>query len=136
LRTGPHIFRAPGKFYHRLSEPLLEFARAEFELEKIVSGATAREHLRQAEKTRQKKDPEYREPQLHPAPLPPEAIYLWVWFVELERTRGNSGFGPTGITYTEILAWATLTGRTPLGEEIQIIKRIDYERLRIAAEKA
>ena len=56
--------------------------------------------------------------------IPEAGAYLWVWFLELHCSRGG-GFGPSALTYSEILAWAALTGSDPVPWEIQIIKALD-----------
>lgn len=69
-------------------------------------------------------------------PIPEDMEYLWEWFIELDASRGNNGFGISSLTYTEILAWATLTGRRPAPWEIAVIHRLDSVRIRVANEKA
>jgi hypothetical protein len=59
--------------------------------------------------------------------LPLEAAYLWGWFLELSVTRpaGGLGGGPSAIAYTEMLAWAQLTGRRPAPWEVEWLGHLD-----------
>lgn len=57
--------------------------------------------------------------------VPDEVAYIWAWFQELHAARGSSGFAPSPISYSEIFAWAQLTGREPEPWEIQVLKDID-----------
>lgn len=57
--------------------------------------------------------------------LPAEAAYLWEWFLELSAARPSGGFGPSAIAYSEILAWAQLTGRRPVPWEVRWIGHLD-----------
>jgi hypothetical protein len=54
-------------------------------------------------------------------PLPAGLRYLAGWFGELAGTRA-SGFGVGPITYSEIEAWARLTGRAPDPIEVRAIR--------------
>lgn len=59
-------------------------------------------------------------------PEPPyPVLYLWHWFLELHNSRQYSMDGAMATTYTEIKAWAELTGRNPTQEDIRIIKQLD-----------
>ena len=47
--------------------------------------------------------------------------HLWDWFLEL--SGGRQGLSP--LTYAEIQAWASLTGRSPEPWEVWVLKRMD-----------
>ena len=55
---------------------------------------------------------------------PPEVEHVLAWFVELSGRRTN-GMAPNPITFTEIEAWARLTGRCPRPWEVRVITRLD-----------
>jgi hypothetical protein len=57
--------------------------------------------------------------------LPPPLAYLWGWFMELDSQRqvGMAGLGP--IAYTDVKAWAELTGRHPKPHEVSALMRLD-----------
>lgn len=84
----------------------------------------------------------YRQTGVLPAELenavevPATLEYLWNWFLELHRARGSNGYGPDSLSYTEILAWSTLTGRIIEPWEVQILKDIDTSYLINASEAA
>ena len=46
-------------------------------------------------------------------PIPEDGLYLWFYFQELSGGRGNNGFGPTALSWSDMEAWARLTS-TPL----------------------
>lgn len=64
-------------------------------------------------------------PELQYEPIAPEAQYLWSWFAELSNARGNSGFGPSPITYLEIQAWAALKQISIEVFEVNALKALD-----------
>lgn len=66
--------------------------------------------------------------------MPPGMAYLLDWFLELDAARGSSGFGPSPIGYSEIEAWARLTGRLLLPWEVLTLRHLDACRLNVFAE--
>lgn len=64
-------------------------------------------------------------PDLLGDPLPEEIKHVWGWFDELKMARANSGFGVSAISFTEMLAWAQLTGRCPTSFEVQMLRDLD-----------
>ena len=59
-------------------------------------------------------------------PEPPEElIYLWTWWIELNRSRGGGMNGPEGLTYQGIDAWARLTGADPEPVEVEALFELD-----------
>jgi len=68
--------------------------------------------------------------------LAPDGEAVADWFWELHAGRGASGFGaPEPLRYTEIEAWARLTGvdLDPWG--LRLLKMLDGIYLRLAAER-
>jgi hypothetical protein len=64
--------------------------------------------------------------QLEPVEIPYCVTYLWEWFNEVSGGRNYAGMGqPLPISYTELKAWAELTGTEPTIWEISALKAID-----------
>jgi len=59
------------------------------------------------------------EPKLHVS-LPKGLQHIWHWFADLSTTCGEGGIG-----YSEIQAWARLTGRSPAIYEVKLLKKLD-----------
>jgi len=76
------------------------------------------------------------EAELSGPPLPSAAWYLWRWFQELHCQRGATGFGPAALTYPDLLAWSTLTARTPAPWEVEVLCALDRCWREVQAEKA
>lgn len=57
--------------------------------------------------------------------IPEQLAYLWLWFLELDRTRTHGMNGPDPITYPMIDAWARLTQRTPDAIEVDALLLLD-----------
>lgn len=56
----------------------------------------------------------------------PEALgYLWEWHGELARTRSAGMNGVDPLSYPTIDAWARLTERAPLPDEVDALLRLD-----------
>lgn len=62
--------------------------------------------------------------------------YLWGLFTELHGCRGNTGFGPARITYSDIHSYEAVTGIKLAGWELQAIRRADGVFLTREAERA
>lgn len=62
---------------------------------------------------------------LHGPEFPVALDYLWGWHLELARTRtaGMNGIDP--LTYLTIDAWARLTDRAPLPDEVDALLQLD-----------
>ena len=58
-------------------------------------------------------------------PFPSIAGHVWGWFQELQEGRSGNGFGPNPLSFAEIAAWASLTGRRPQPWEVRALKKID-----------
>lgn len=81
-------------------------------------GTTKRHHLEQAERaTGESLIPE--------VDIPPAAQHVWSWFWALNDSRPDGLSGPGTLTYTEIAAWAALTGHIPRPWEVDAIKAMD-----------
>ena len=50
---------------------------------------------------------------------------VWMAFLELDAARGANGFGPNPLSYTEIDAWARLTGARLSAWEVSLLRDID-----------
>jgi hypothetical protein len=51
--------------------------------------------------------------------------HVWAWFLDISGSRTSAGFGMNPIAYSEIDAWARLTGQRPTAIEVGILKRLD-----------
>lgn len=78
-------------------------------------------------------------------PIPAAFQHIWDWFCELSAARSGNGAGPNPIAWTEIEAWARLTGRLISPRDVQAIAALDQayftelseqERRRDAARRA
>lgn len=57
--------------------------------------------------------------------LDPGLQYLWRAWMDLNLSRGSSGFGPLGITHLEMEAWSRLH-QTPLRAwEVRLLRETD-----------
>jgi len=77
--------------------------------------------------------------------IPAALAHIWDWFCELSFSRTGHGAGPNPIAYSEIEAWAVLTGRQPAPRDVRAIGMLDrafftelaeQERRRDAARRA
>jgi len=57
--------------------------------------------------------------------MPTELSYLWGWFQELGAQRSSNGWGPNPISYSEIRAWAALSGTLIHASEVRVIVALD-----------
>jgi len=94
----------------------------------LPDGHSEREHLQAAARNPGPAGAIARE-RLRGPGLPPEVAYLWDWFLELDSARTSNGFGLNPIGYTELAAWAALTGRSPLPWEVRWLMALDRARL-------
>jgi hypothetical protein len=58
-------------------------------------------------------------------PIPAALEHVWEWFSELHVARSGNGGGPNPISYSEIAAWAALTGRSPQPRDVDGIVALD-----------
>lgn len=94
-------------------------------------GRSLREHLESVERQTGKTPAKLIGPELDVS-----GAHIWEWFLDLHGTRGSNGFGPSSISYSEILAWSFLTQQRPTPWEISVLKRLDDVFLRHAADEA
>lgn len=73
--------------------------------------------------------------QAQPPPIPTELRYLWSTFLSLSRARGNNGFGPNPLSFTEIEAWCRLMHIRLDPWEVDTLRAIDDAFLEVAAEQ-
>lgn len=110
------------KFYQGLTADLVAYAESQFKLDKKVKGSdlTQREVLEQVER-----QTGITPPELEGVPeLPEPASHLMAWFYDLSATR-SVGMALNPISYTEIEAWARLTGNKPAPWEVSAIRQLD-----------
>jgi hypothetical protein len=93
-----------------------------FTLDQPLKGSKAarREHLQSVEKQSGKRLPDLDLPD-----VPKELMYLYQWARTLIRSDSQ-------VTYSEILAWATLTKEMPSPWEVEVLTTIDaiYHKVR------
>ena len=66
-------------------------------------------------------------------PFPNAGNHLWLWFMDLCRSRSASGFGPQGIPYTELKAWSSLNGIKLAPWEVETLRALDAAYLAASA---
>jgi hypothetical protein len=120
----------PRKFLAGLRDELTAFARHEFRLSAAQpDGLPLRVHLEAAWKRTRRRPKELDGPRLRPS-----LLYLWEWYVALDRQRGSSGFGAAPLGYPAIEAWARLVGARPTPWELECLTALDLEFLASRAE--
>jgi len=82
-------------------------------------GITVREHLQAI----QRQTGEVLD-ELQGEPIPPEMLYLWGIFVDLNSGR-TYGMSPNPLTFTDIAAYAALTQVDFRAWEVSLIKQVD-----------
>lgn len=68
--------------------------------------------------------------------VPHAALHVWVWFEQLNRGRGGTGFGALPLSWSDVAAWAALTGNLPSPWELTAIFRLDEVYLVETAERS
>lgn len=63
--------------------------------------------------------------QLETMKCPALLAHIWQWFLELNQARQYSEMGAMSITFSEILAWSTLSGVSPEPYEVRVLKQLD-----------
>lgn len=58
------------------------------------------------------------------------------WFIELHNARISSGFGPVALQFSEIEAWARLTGVTLNVWTVRLLRLVDGIYLRLSDDRA
>lgn len=111
----------------------MEFARLQFALSVPEGDAgTRRDHLEAA--ARSGSSAAQAELDEAAAAVPGAGRYLWEWFLELHSARGSTGFGPAAISWSEIDAWARLSGRRPTSMEVAAIRALDHAYLEVTGQ--
>lgn len=64
-------------------------------------------------------------PELVTPPAPAGAAHLLAWFADLAAGRGVGYMAPLPLSYSEMEAWARLTGRTLTPWEVLVLRRLD-----------
>lgn len=93
-------------------------------------GGTNRDHLEAVARMTGERPAE-----LEVKPCPEVFVHAWGWFLELNRARTSNGFGINPISFCEIVAWASLTGRNPSALDILAIREIDTAYVTRTADK-
>lgn len=81
-------------------------------------GSTLRSHLKQAERSTKQKI--IRNPK-----VPDAAAHLWGWFWQLSDARPEGFSSARPLSFSEIAAWAGLTGSAPRPWEVEALKAMD-----------
>ena len=66
--------------------------------------------------------------------LPRLAVHVWSWFLELDSSRGNSGFSHFPITYADLKAWQEMTRIRLEPWEVSALRRLDAAYIKSVAE--
>lgn len=66
--------------------------------------------------------------------LPTSLTYLWNIFTRLSARRGNNGFGPSLVTYADLMAFQMVTGFALSAWEVEMIEMLDGIYLSVVAE--
>jgi hypothetical protein len=66
-----------------------------------------------------------RPPELDTPPIPAWALHIVEWWGELNAARGGNGMGPNPIGWTDLAAWAALTGTEPSPFEVRTLLALD-----------
>jgi hypothetical protein len=108
----------------------MAYARKYFELEQPAakgSPITLRESLEQVEKTKRKRNPKFRMPELEMPPMPESLAYLWQWFSEVACGQV--------LTWAEIQAWSEIRQIGITARDAKIIRDLSFEQVRAYAPK-
>jgi hypothetical protein len=65
-----------------------------------------------------------RPPELDGPSLPEAGAHVWQWFLDLHRGR-QGGFGPSPLSYHDILSYFTLCRERPAPWEFAVLRRLD-----------
>ena len=94
-----------------------------------AGGASQRDHILEACRQTGKTPEElgYPESSLEDEemPIPEDGLYLWFFFQELCGGRGNNGFGPTALSWSDMEAWARLTSAPLSPYEVLTLRSMD-----------
>ena len=73
--------------------------------------------------------------ELEPRPIPSDCHALLAAFWSMRRSAGSNGMGPNAISYSEILAWQSLTCVQLTPFEVDLLFVMDNAALAAFAEK-
>jgi hypothetical protein len=107
------------------------FARHEFWLDSEEAGTTRRKALTQVQKQLKRPPPGL----VNPHELPWAAKHVWAWFGELHATRTWNFSSPNAFAWSELDAWARLSGNAPRLWELRLLREIDRAYLQVYAEE-
>jgi hypothetical protein len=65
--------------------------------------------------------------QLEPVATPDLLFYLWVYFKQLNETRGNNGYSPNPLSFLEIEAWCRLMKISLSSFDVECLMALDQE---------
>jgi hypothetical protein len=68
--------------------------------------------------------------------FPQELEYVWSYFLSLNEGRGATQVGAAPLTYSDIKAWAELTGNILTPFEVDCIKRLDRKYMKVINERS
>lgn len=95
----------------------------------MADGATYRDHLLVVERAGGDAA------ELTAPELPPGGGEIWALFWQLRRSAGSNGMSQNAISFTELLAWQTITGVALAPDEVDLISAMDQAALVAAMEK-
>jgi len=122
--TGTSLYGGPCLFFAELGTILEEAVEIWVKLYyPDENGVTDHDRYTQIEKQTGK----YPGPDLI---VPSDLFYIWEWFMDLSSSRGG-GWGPSPITYGELIAWISLTGNMPSKWEVRMLKQMDAKYLEV-----
>lgn len=64
---------------------------------------------------------------------PLAAAHVWAWFLELSARRQGSGFGVNPVGWTDVAAWASLTGVRPTPWEMDLLGEAESAYMRMVS---
>jgi hypothetical protein len=68
--------------------------------------------------------------------IPRELEYIMGWFWEIRSAVGGNGFGANPISFTELYSWSYLYSITLSSWELSIIRKLDFEYIKITSKKS
>lgn len=94
-----------------------------------ADGASQRDHILEACRQLGKTPEELGYPEISleekEMRIPDEGLYLWSLFQEASAGRGNNGFGPMTLSWSDIEAWARLTSTHLSPYEVLTLRSMD-----------
>ena len=104
----------------------MAFAEYEFARTKpTADGATEGDHVASALRQQAMMGKRKQTAASPAAPELPEAlVYLWNSFIALLNGCASDGFGGVRVTWTDMQAWAAMTGNAPAAWEVDVLMRL------------